>query len=212
MDQEFAELARQVLDIQEYPDLREYPEGPPEQPYDASGWTLSAQMGVRVIAVASPLGDDLRALLDAVTGETVDWRDTGSIDAAARLAPGAGWYEVEELREGPAIVGADAAPFDSAPGIGFNTDAVAAGIVPRPGRLTGSGDSIAISAAQNNAFRAVNAAWQAGATVAFEPGLPAEDGAPGSSGQYLIRGLDDETANRVVIILPLINYILGLTI
>ena len=198
MDQEFAELARQVLDIQEYPDLREYPEGPPEQPYDASGWTLSAQMGVRVIAVSSPLGDDVRALLDPIAGEPIDWRDTAAIDAAARLAPGAGWYEVEELREGPAIVGDDAAPFDSVPGAGFNTNAVAAGIVPPPGRLTGSGDSIAISAAQNNAFRAVNAAWQAGATVTFEPGLPAEDGAPGSSGRYLIRGLDAETADRLV--------------
>ena len=44
--EEFAELARQVLDIQEYPDLREYPEGPPELPYDAAGWTLSAQIFV----------------------------------------------------------------------------------------------------------------------------------------------------------------------
>ncbi len=38
MDQEFAEVARQLLDVQSYPDLREYPEGPPEQPYDAAGW------------------------------------------------------------------------------------------------------------------------------------------------------------------------------
>ena len=198
MDQEFAELARQVLDIQEYPDLREYPEGPPEQPYDAAGWTLSAQMGVHVIVATSPLGGDVRDLLEPAAGVPVDWRDTTAIDAAARLAPGAGWYEVEELREGPAIVGDDAAAFDSAPGAGFNTDAVAAGIVPPPGRLTGSGDSIAISAAQNNAFRAVNAAWRAGATVAFEPGSPGSDGAAGTSGRYLIRGLDAEIADRLV--------------
>ena len=31
------ELARQVMEPQVYPDLREYPEGPPEQPYDAAG-------------------------------------------------------------------------------------------------------------------------------------------------------------------------------
>ena len=30
MDQEYAALARQVLKVQDYPDLREYPDGPPE--------------------------------------------------------------------------------------------------------------------------------------------------------------------------------------
>lgn len=55
MDQEFAELAREVLDVQTYPDLREYPDGPPEQPYDAAGWTLPYTMGVRVVAAGSPL-------------------------------------------------------------------------------------------------------------------------------------------------------------
>ena len=198
MDQEFAELARQVLDIQEYPDLREYPEGPPEQPYDASGWTLSAQMGVRVIAASSPLGNDVRDLLDPIVGEPVDWRDTEAIDSAARLAPGSGWYEVEKLREGPAIVGDDAAAFDSVPGNGFNTDAVAAGIIPPAGRLTGSGDAIAISAAQNNAFRAVNEAWRNGATVAFEPGSSGAEGESGTSGRYLVRGLDARTASQLV--------------
>ena len=63
MDQEFAELARQLLEVQEYPDLREFPGGPPEQPYDAAGWTLPYQMDVRTIEVLSPLGDDVRAAL-----------------------------------------------------------------------------------------------------------------------------------------------------
>src|SRR5215510_1055944 len=45
-DQEFAALAREVLDVQHYPDLRQYPGGPPERPYDAAGWTLPLQMGV----------------------------------------------------------------------------------------------------------------------------------------------------------------------
>ena len=40
MDQEFANFVRQLFAIQDYPDLREYPEGPPDQPYDVSGWTL----------------------------------------------------------------------------------------------------------------------------------------------------------------------------
>jgi hypothetical protein len=45
-DQEFAAMAREVLDVQKYPDMREYPGGPPLRPYDAAGWTLPLQMGV----------------------------------------------------------------------------------------------------------------------------------------------------------------------
>jgi len=48
-DQEFAALAREVLDVQRYPDLRQYPGGPPERPYDAAGWTLPLQMGVHIV-------------------------------------------------------------------------------------------------------------------------------------------------------------------
>ena len=35
----------------------------PERPYDAAGWTLPMQMGVNVVAAASPLGADVRASL-----------------------------------------------------------------------------------------------------------------------------------------------------
>ena len=36
-DQEFAALARELLDLQVYPDVRESPNGPLDQPYDAAG-------------------------------------------------------------------------------------------------------------------------------------------------------------------------------
>ena len=51
----------QVLDVQHYPDLRQYPGGPPERPYDAAGWTLPLQMAVKVIALKTPLTSDARA-------------------------------------------------------------------------------------------------------------------------------------------------------
>ncbi len=143
MDQEFAELAREVLDVQRYPDLREFPEGPPEQPYDAAGWTLPLQMGVRVIAAGSPLPADVRRALEPVRGTPVDARaDAGG-------------------------AGEDASPFDDVAGPGFDTHPVAAGIVPPRGRISGSGPALALDPAQNNSFAALNRALRAGATVRF---------------------------------------------
>jgi len=165
MDQEFAELARQLLDVQEYPDLREYPQGPPEQPYDAAGWTLPYQMDVRVIAATAPLGDDVRAALEPVVGDPVDWRG--------------------------APPDADASPFDVAPGVGFDTDSVAAGIVPPAGTLGGSGSGLALDPAQNNAFAALNRALDSGATVRFET----RDGA---GGRYVATGVSGDAAERWV--------------
>ena len=90
MDQPFAELARQVLEVQSYPDLREYPEGPPEQPYDAAGWTLPFQMGVRVIEATQPLTDAERGALHPLEGKAVAW-DAGVDDASPfDVVPGPG--------------------------------------------------------------------------------------------------------------------------
>ena len=111
MNQEFGELARQVLEVQTYPDLRAFPEGPPDQPYDAAGWTLPYQMGVRSIEARSPLSEAMRQAMELVGGTT------------------AGGSEGELAR--------DAAPFDSVPGVGFDTHPVAAGIVPPTGELRG---------------------------------------------------------------------------
>lgn len=73
MDQEYAELVRQLFEPQEYPDLREYPDGPPDQPYDAAGWTLPYQMDVRVVEARVPLTAEFRAALNPVQGKAVDW-------------------------------------------------------------------------------------------------------------------------------------------
>ncbi len=72
MDQEFAELVRQLFDRQIYPDIRESPDGPPEQPYDAAGWTLPYQMDVRVVEVRTPLSREVRSALAPVVGRPAD--------------------------------------------------------------------------------------------------------------------------------------------
>jgi hypothetical protein len=75
MNQEFAELVRQLFDMQVYPDLRDYPDGPPEQPYDAAGWTLPYQMDVHVIPAVAPLSAEFRAALRPVRVDVGAKRD-----------------------------------------------------------------------------------------------------------------------------------------
>jgi hypothetical protein len=170
MNQEFAEVAREVLGVQTYPDLREYPEGPPDQPYDAAGWTLPYQMGVRVNAAASPLTDEIRGAMAPIEGEPVDWRSAPDIGTS----------------------------FDSPMGVGFDTDATAVGIVPLPGRTSGSGSALAVDPTQNNSFRAINRALGEGGTVRFEPGTPGAGGDAGTSGLYIIDGVPRSTANQMI--------------
>jgi hypothetical protein len=52
MDQPFANLVKELFEVQKYPDLRPTPTSAPEFPYDVTGWTLPMQMGVETIVVS----------------------------------------------------------------------------------------------------------------------------------------------------------------
>ncbi len=52
--QPFEPYVKDLLTPQTYPDIRVSPGGPPKQPYDITGWTLSYQMGVKVDRVDAP--------------------------------------------------------------------------------------------------------------------------------------------------------------
>jgi hypothetical protein len=167
-DQEFAAMAREVLDVQRYPDLRQYPGGPPERPYDAAGWTLPLQMGVRVVYASSPLGDDVRAKM----------RRLGPLPEPS-VRPSA--YD--------AALDRDIAPFDSPPGAGFDGDPGAAAILPPAGRASGSGAVLVVDPGQNNSFRALNRAWKQGATVQRVNGRYAITGLPDGAVDDLVKTL-----------------------
>ena len=55
LDQPYRAHAKDLLEVQRFPKMEQWPGGPPERPYDVAGWTLSLQMGVNVVQIDQPL-------------------------------------------------------------------------------------------------------------------------------------------------------------
>lgn len=62
MSQPYRPYAQALLEKQKYPDLREYPGGPPIPPYDNAGWTLPLQMGIKCERIENPFEAKLERL------------------------------------------------------------------------------------------------------------------------------------------------------
>jgi hypothetical protein len=68
MRQPYASFAQTMLEIQHYPDLREYPGGPPLRPYDVTAHTLGLLMDIDAV----PVEDPVRVLLSGPV-EIPEW-------------------------------------------------------------------------------------------------------------------------------------------
>jgi hypothetical protein len=86
MRQPYASFAKTLLERQAYPDLRQYPGGPPQRPYDVTAHTLPLLLGLRVLTVPESLAVPLSA---PVTTLPPVFRAPGLSAADGRLARGA---------------------------------------------------------------------------------------------------------------------------
>ena len=74
LNQPYRNFAKTVLERQQYPDIREYPGGPPQRPYDVTGTTLPLFYGVDAVAVEDSFTAQLRQLttIAPITGSFAD--------------------------------------------------------------------------------------------------------------------------------------------
>jgi hypothetical protein len=102
MDQPYRAHAKDLLEVQHFPRMEQYPGGPPERPYDVAGWTLPLQMGVTVFEVREPLTVQttpvtdseprVRCVARAVLTDVVAARDTKQYGCLTRH-PRVGLYK-----------------------------------------------------------------------------------------------------------------------
>lgn len=119
MQQPYSAFAKTLMERQQYPDLREYPGGPPKRPYDVTAHTLPLLFGVDVKTLDAPIQDRFRPVSEfrfprrpLAAGDTFTWREVNQIWRSGRpvwrdMQSGdfsesrrAGWREISRPRLG----------------------------------------------------------------------------------------------------------------
>ncbi len=70
LSQPYRPYTQAILERQKYPNMRQYPGGPPIPPYDNAGWTLPLQMGVKCDQIDHPFEAKLEKLNSITTLQT----------------------------------------------------------------------------------------------------------------------------------------------
>jgi len=95
MNQPWASFANTMLEVQHYPDLREYPGGPPQRPYDVTAHTLGYLLDFEAVAVD---GMPEVSLSDPISPPDFDFRLPSHLSGgdAPRIAMYKSWQEPME--------------------------------------------------------------------------------------------------------------------
>ena len=112
-------FAKTLLEVQRYPELRRWPDGPPQPPYDISGHTLPIQMGVRAVEVRTPLDDGVAASLRRLD---VVPNPVGSVSGEGRFGWAIGPHTNKATLAAQRLLGADYRVHraaDRVPGLGL---------------------------------------------------------------------------------------------
>lgn len=81
LNQPYRAHAKDLLEVQKFPRMEQWPGGPPERPYDVAGWTLSMQMGVDVVQIDQPLSVATTPVTDATMRTRCVARTTQALGA-----------------------------------------------------------------------------------------------------------------------------------
>ena len=120
LSQPFRPFVRDLVEPQRYPDLRDPATARPVPPYDAAGWTLAYQMGVRVVPIDRPFETSALELLEEPPRAPALLDDPHGREAWGYLidpSANAAFTAVNRLLAGGARVGRLTAAFAPRPGV-----------------------------------------------------------------------------------------------
>jgi hypothetical protein len=85
--QPYKAYAWAILEKQKYPDIRQYPGGPPVPPYDNAAWTLPLQMGVACEEIKKPFDAKLEKLT-ALPAANIKPPASAGVEGTSTVSPG----------------------------------------------------------------------------------------------------------------------------